>query len=440
MSRKILMLICVLFAGANLFAQNQKVTLDDCVRLSLESSDEVKIGQSKIDESKAKISEITSQYLPQLKFSAGYSRLSSVDPFLVTVPNSPVPFKIADALFNNYSLRLSATQLVFTGFRLGALENIAGYGKEISGVDYDETKNNVAFEALSGYWNLYKAMLSAQIAEQSILQTERRITDTKNFILGGLSTNTDLLRLEVQNSNAKLQLLEAENNISNARVALNRLLGYSYDTPVEPDTSAVVPEDLLIDEAAYVAEALLNRNELKNLNYAIQSSDEYIRVAKSSYYPYVSLFGNVYYSNPNARVQPPKDEFTATWDVGIGLTWDLWNWGLTSSQTEQARQVQMQNTFKLDLAKKKIEQEVRQKFGNADYLKKRIDASLLSVELARKNYDEVVKKYDVQLSSSTEVADAETSLFIARRNYAFALIDYRLAMLALHKAAGRRLY
>ena len=102
--------------------------------------------------------------------------------------------------------------------------------------------------------------------------------------------------------------------------------------------------------------------------------------------------------------------------------------------------MQIQNTFKLDLAKKKIEQEVRQKFGNADYLKKRIDAALLSVELARKNYDEVVKKYDVQLSSSTEVADAETSLFIARRNYAFALIDFRLAMLALHKAAGRRLY
>jgi outer membrane protein TolC len=165
-------------------AQTEKVTLEECVRLSLESSDEVKIGQSKIEESKAKISEVTSQNLPQLKFSAGYSRLSSVDPFLVTVPNSPVPFKIADALFNNYSLRLSATQLVFSGFRLSALENIAGFGNEISGVDYEETRNNVSFEALSAYWNLYKAMLSAQIAEQSILQTERRINDTKNFYRG----------------------------------------------------------------------------------------------------------------------------------------------------------------------------------------------------------------------------------------------------------------
>lgn len=75
MRRKILMTICILIIGVNLFAQNRKVTLDDCVRLSLESSDEVKIGQSRIDESKAKISEVTSQYLPQLKFSADNNAL-----------------------------------------------------------------------------------------------------------------------------------------------------------------------------------------------------------------------------------------------------------------------------------------------------------------------------------------------------------------------------
>ena len=440
MLSRILLILFLSLLELNAMAQTSKITLDDCVRLSLENSDEIKISKSKVDESTAKIDEVTSQQLPQLKFSASYSRLSSVDPFLVTVPNSPVPFKIADALFNNYGIKLSATQLVFTGFRLSALENIATYGKDISGVDYDEVKNTVAFDAQTAYWNLYKAILAVQIAEQSVAQTDRRITDTKNFILGGLSTTTDLLRLEVQNSNAKLQLLEAENSVNIARVALNRLIGYDFETPLEPDTSVTVPEDALGDESSYVSEALLNRNELKSINYAIRSSEENLRVARSSYFPYVSLFGNVYYSNPNPRVQPPKDEFTATWDVGIGLTWDIWNWGYTSSLTEQARQVQMQKTVQLDLAKKKIEQEVRQKYGNADYLKERIDAALLAIQLARKSYDEVVKKYDVQLSSSTEVADAETSLFIARRNYAFALIDFRLAMLALNKAAGRRLY
>ncbi|MBX7042520.1 MAG: TolC family protein [Ignavibacteria bacterium] len=440
--KRLLVILAAMLAvlPAELLSQSRRIGIDECVKLSLQNSDEIRISRSKVRESESKITEVSSQMLPQLKFSAGYTRLSSVDPFLVTVPFSPVPVKIADAVLNNYTLRLSASQVVFSGFRLASLKSIAEYGSRISSVDYDESKNNAAFEALTAYWNLYKAMLGRQIAEQTVMQTERRITETKNFLLSGLATSTDLLRLEVQNSNAKLQLLEAENAMSNARIALNRIIGYPAESPTEPDTASAFPEETLSPESYYVEYAIENRNELKSLKFAIESSRENIRASKSLYYPYVSLFGNVYYANPNQRIQPPVDKFNATWDVGIGLTWDLWNWGFTSSLTEQARQTEQQNISRLDLARKKIEQEVRQKYLNAEYQKKRMETSELSVRLAQQSYDEILKKYDVQLSTSTELADAETSLFIARRNYAFAMIDLRLSLIALKKSCGIILY
>lgn len=422
------------------FAQELKLTLDECVKLAIRSSDEIKISASRVKESEARVSEFGSQMLPQLKLSAGYTRMSSVDPFLVKVEFAPSPVKIADAVLDHYNFRLSLTQVLFSGFRLDALKSSARFAAEISEVEYDESKNNAANDALTGFWTLFKAMLGKQIAEQSVMQTERRISETKNFLASGLATSTDLLRLEVQNSNAKLQLLESENNINNARISLNRILGYSAETLTVPDTSMVLPEDVLEPEEYYVKYALTNRNEIRALELGISSSQQNVRVASSTYYPYVTLFGNFYYSSPNQRIQPPSSEFNATWDLGIGLTWDLWSWGYTSSLTEQARQIEQQNISRLELAKKKTEQEVRQRYSNADYQRKRVEASLLSVQLAERSYEEVVKKYDVQLSTSTEVADAETSLFIARRNHAFATIDFRIAVIALKKSCGILLY
>lgn len=440
MKRRGLLILAALLFPALAFSQLKVVTPEECVRLSVSSSEEVRISESKLAESKARVSEAGSQMYPQLKLSGAYTRLSSVDPFSVTVPFSPSPVKIADSYLNYYLLRLGATQNLFTGFRLEASKNVAEIGTMISSADYDESVNNISFEALTAYWNLYKAFMSNQIAGQSVSQTERRIADTKNFIRAGLATSTDLLRLEVQNANAVLQLMESENSINIARTALNRLMGYPFDFRTEPDTTAPPAADLLREVEYYVEHSLKDRNEIRKLEYARQSAEQNVRVAKSSYYPYVTLFGNLYYSNPNQRIQPPENEFNASWDVGLGFTWDIWNWGLTSSQTEQAELVLFQSKESIQLARRKIEQEVRQKYGTADYQKKRIDAAALAVDLAEKSYGEVVRKYDVQLATSTEVADAETSLFIARRNLAFARTDYMTAYISLLKAAGFRLY
>lgn len=440
-TKKILLIFCILiFINLKLTAQNNKLTLEQSIEISFQNSKDLKISESKITSNKAKIKETKSLFLPQLKFNAGYLRQSNVDPYFIIIPFSAQPLQLSEVILNNYTFRLSMQQPLYTGGKLLSSKNSAEFIETSSELDFNNEKNILASNVQVSYWNFYKTIQVKKITDNTVSQTEQHITDTKNFLINGLATTSDLLKLEVQNSNAKLQQLEAANNIELARVSFNRILGIPLDTKTEPDQDEVNFEPIEMNLLSLTNEALNNRIELKSLDYKLKSANENISVIKSSYYPLVSLIGNYYYQNPNLRIQPPVDVFNSTWDVGVNLSWDVWNWGNTSSQVRQAEQTYVQGKINYEQLKESIELEVSQNYLNANYLKERIDVSSKAVEQAKDNYKVTKDKYEVQLATSTDIVDAETSLFQAETNYTNAIVDYRIALIKLYKSIGKKLY
>jgi outer membrane protein TolC len=55
--------------------------------------------------------------------------------------------------------------------------------------------------------------------------------------------------------------------------------------------------------------------------------EKQVSIARAGYVPVLSAFADYEYANPNERRFPPTSEWTATWDVGVRLTWspnDAW--------------------------------------------------------------------------------------------------------------------
>jgi len=156
--------------------------------------------------------------------------------------------------------------------------------------------------------------------------------------------------------------------------------------------------------------------------------------------PNIFLFGNFYYNRPNQRYQPLEDKFNDSWDAGVTLSWDLWNWGYNSSQTSQAEQVKIQTENNLQILNDAVEVEVYRAY--LDYYKAydRITISKKTVEQADENYRTTKEKYEAQVATSTDLIDAEVSLLQAKTNLTNALVDFQLAGLTLQKAVGRRIY
>jgi outer membrane protein len=152
------------------------------------------------------------------------------------------------------------------------------------------------------------------------------------------------------------------------------------------------------------------------------------------------MTGNYYYSNPNARYQPLTDQWNDTWDVGVTLSWDIWDWGLTSSKTTQAEELSVQTQALLEKLNDNIEVEVYQNYLNLFKSKEKVNVSKLSLEQASENYRITSEKYREQLATSTDLIDAEVSELRAATNLTTSLIEYNVAKVRLEKAVGRKIY
>lgn len=433
-------IIFLLFASALITAQSQKLTLEESLNIGIKNSKELIIAKSKTRYADAKISETTSQMLPQLKFSAAYARLSDVPPFEVNVPFSPVPIKIQDAILENYSLKLSLQQPLFTGFRLSSLIKAAAYNYNSTELEYDANTNDYAVKIYEAFWNFYNSEKIVELITEQLTGIKKHLADTKSFLENGLVTLNDVLKLEVQQSNIELKLIEAENNRDLARINFNRIIGLSLNADTEISATPLTPSSENFSVNDLIREAKENRKEIKSLENKVLGADEFVSAANAGWFPSLYLFGNLYYNKPNQRILPAKDEFRETWEVGVSLNWDLWNWGYTSSQSNQATELKLQTETSLAQLNDVIETEVMREFLNYNKAMKKIDVANKNVEQAKENLRLTSDKYDQQLASSSDLIDAQTYILEAETNLTTAMVSFEISKAKLDKAVGRKVY
>ncbi|MCU7492701.1 MAG: TolC family protein [Ignavibacteria bacterium] len=429
-----------LLLPAIMFAQAQKLSLQQSIELGLKNSKDLRISQSKATTAESKVTEANSQLLPQLKFAAGYTRLSSVPPFQVSIPGAPFPIKISDVILNNYNIRFSLQQPLFTGLRLTSLKSAAELNSKAAETDYSKDVNEASFKIQSSFWQLYKAEEMLNLLNETLLQNERHLQDTKNNLENGLVTQNDVLKLEVVYSNTKLQQIEAQNNLDIAKMSFNQALGLPLNSQTAIDAGTIDTSITGYRFEDILKEAKENRGELKSMEYRLEASGEGIRAARSGWFPSVYLSANYYYNRPNQRYQPPIDVFKNTWDLGVTLNWDIWNWGLTSSQTSQAEETRVQAEASLSQLNDAVELEVYSNYLTYERSSEKISVSRQSVLQAKENYRIINDKYNAQLATSTDLIDAETAVLQAETNYNNALVDYEIAKIRLEKSLGRRIY
>lgn len=423
-----------------IYGQNKKYSLDEIIQLGIQKSKTLIISDAKILSASAKVKEINSQRLPQLKFNASYMRLSDVPPFEISMSFLPNPIRIQEAILNTYNLKLSLQQPIFTGFKLSSLNEAANYNLESAELDYTKEVNEETFKIISAFWNVYKIENANKIAEENIKSLEAHIKDSRNFLENDLITKNDILKLEVQKSTVQLKQIELYNSLEVAKALLNKTIGNNISENIEISSGEIEFNKVNFDFDDLLSEAISNRLEIKSLAKKLSAGEEQLSASKSGWYPSVFLISDFYYSRPNQRIFPMKDRFDDTWDVGISLSWDIWNWGYNSSQSQQAES----NLIQLETSKAQLEDaveiDVYNTFLQLQSAMKKVELNKLTVEQAEENYRITNDKYLEQLVSSTDLIDAETSKFSSQTELLNSLVDYELAKIKLDKAVGKKLY
>src|SRR5579862_752933 len=322
------------------------LTVEQSVQLGLDNSKALHGSLMNVQLAGARESEVRTNGLPSLSLNGAYTRLSSVPPFAVVLPPQfgfP-PFVISPTIDNAYTTRLTLTQPIFTGFRLQASTDAAEYNTRAAEHSYTGDKNNLIYNVKNAYWNLFKAIEIKKVIDENIDEVQAHLNDVQNLMNHGMATNNDVLRVQVQLSNTQLLQIDAKNNVELAMVGLDNVMGVSLDTRVSlvslpqamGDSSGAAAIKTLASLDSLVHSAIESRPEMKAMDFRLKASDAQVTASRSGWYPQVYLVGDYNYNRPNSRYVPTTDEFKDSWDIGVSASWNIWNWGQTADQSNEA--------------------------------------------------------------------------------------------------------
>jgi len=411
------------------------LTLDEALRIGIQNSEELHSSNARVVSAEARIGEVFADRLPSFTFNASYMRLSPIDPFSLDAgPLGAV--KISSSLQNNYFLQLSLRQPVFTGFRLNSSSRIAAYNFNAAQEEFTGDKQQLVLNIKSAYWGLFKANKIKEVVDENVQQVNAHLKDVKNMFNEGLVTRNDMLKVQVQLDEARLRQIDADNAVKLSKINLNNIIGFPVHANVQTVDTIILQVEQVKTYDQLLETAYEKRPELRALDYRVKASEKGVTLANSNWYPQIYIVGNYNYAKPNTRIFPVQNEFQDTWDVGVQMSFNLWNWNKTGNQATQAEMQYEQTKDSYKSLKDAVALDISASYLNLIKAKERLSVSESGVEQAEENYKVTNDLFKQGLTLNSELLDAEVALLTAKTNHVQSLVDYELAKANLERSIG----
>ncbi len=438
-----LLLVIVCFSSVR---AQQRLTLGEAIALALENSKALRLSSLKVTSATAKASEAATFLLPSIKLTASYQRLSDVDPFQVSVPFLPQPITIAPVVLNNYTTRVSLQQPLFTGFKLESNATAADHLARASEFDNLNDRADLTLAVTVAYWMLYQTIETKKLIDENVGRLQAIEHDTRNLLRSGLATRNDLLKVQLQLNTAQLSQIDAANDVQLAMMGLNAIMGQPLETEVQIASRPLVPadpegkpfrlEEKDRNERTLTERAWTTRPDVLAMQSRIEAAKASLRAARGNWWPQLFLNAGYTYARPNPRYQPTRDAFKSTWDIGVHLQFDLWTWGATGDQTQQAEAALTQTEVMYEQLKDNIALDVKRQWLAVQRAAEKLRVASLAIEQAEEHQRTMNDTYKQGLATSTDLLDASFALLQARTNYSAALVENEIAGARLRRAVG----
>jgi len=375
-----------------------------------------------------------SEFLPKLETSYSYTKLKD-SPYAIfrEMPGKP---HIIMGPENNYTWDIQFSQPIFTGFYLSSQYKLSKLGVDIAHLERIEAEQEVIKQVKVAYFQVLLAEKYKEVAEIAVKNLEAHLKDAQALYDAGIIPMNDLLKSKVALANARQDLVRAKNNLQTAISNFNIILRLDVNHPTKiKDILNYQPLKLNLNYALKIA--IKERPELKQIAKQLDQMDAQVKMAKSQYYPQLAMVGKYErignHPNVNGNDYQNPDQFYLT----LQAKWTFFEWGKTKAQVKKLNWQKNALEKTLNRIKDQVRLQVKTAYLNLKEAEKNIETARISVKQAKENYRITDLQYKNQVTTSTEVLDAQTLLTQAQNNYYGALYRYNTAIAQLERAIGK---
>ncbi|AUS05015.1 TolC family protein [Pseudotamlana carrageenivorans] len=430
MKNKLIVFFSLLFAISG-YSQETPIafSLQEAIDYALENNRNVKNAARDIDMAKEEKWQATATGLPQINGAVDYQnwlkQQVSLLPAEITGgnPGEFVPVEFSPK--QNINAKATLSQLIFDGSYLVALKASKVY-LEISENAKIKTDLEVRKAVINAYGNVLLTEESIKILESNKAILESNLEEIQKTFENGLEEEESVEQIKITLSS----LMSDYNNVKRLKLLAYQMLNITLG--IDLNTPTVLTDNLEILSLQYTSlEALAADDSVENnIDYLIaenevESKDLLVKLAMSKGMPTLSAFVNGGYSafGEDFGFFNSNQKWYASSMFGVSLNIPIFSSLGRSSATQEARIdlekanesfVEIEQKIKLDIARAKSEYQ----FAIEDYANKKQNLDLAE-RIERKNET----KFFEGISSSFDLRQAQTQLYVAQQEYLQSMID-----------------
>ena len=405
-----------------------QLNVEDCLKLAVAHNKGL---QRVLEEKQIARGEELRSYsaiLPTVGLTGNYQRLD-----MVTSLSTPFG-KITMGDVDNYTAGLRVTQPIYAGGSIMANLRAGRLFSLLTDQTVRAAVQNLIYAATHAYYDVLLNQHLVQISEDTVRSAQAHLDSVKQKRQGGVASDFDVLRAEVELSNFQAELIRNKNAINVAKANLLKVMGVSQDSDVTlSDELVYVPYKVTMEEA--VETAYRNRPDLFSREFNIRYQKELLKMIQSRYFPVISGYYDKTWSKPDPHNRM-LIEWGRAWDAGIMATLPIFDGfareGDVIQQKARLRQSQIdlidaEETALFELTKAQLSIEDANEF---------VESQRLNLTRAQEGLRLAEVGYREGTNTQVEMIDAQAALTTARANYYQAIYSHMTAKLDLQKAMG----
>ncbi len=398
---------------------DEKLTVNDCVRIALANSPRVVSARLAVESAAVTLSSAKAEFLPTVSASAQQEYVNQKIP----------PASRTDHGQGSSSIDASITLSGITDM----VRNIKTQRLELERAQMDlcDTENAIIADVKSAYYALLSAQRAVAIRTQSRDLYQEQYDRTKAFFDEGLRPKVDVTTAEVNLNNEVLSLIRAKNLVKTQTAALANVMGVTREKPlILDDTIEAEPFTLSFDQA--LTEAYANRPDVRSSKTALEISEIKLNQAKAGYWPTFTLGASFSKSGDEFRLDNDQTRLFAGVEIPIFSALNVYN-GVKQARINLSSAQNSDRSLSND-----VFLEVQNAFIALNEAAESIPVAQSTVEKAKENLDLARGRYNEGIGDMIALKDAEVAYTDSELNLLTARYDYAVALAELKKAMGTR--
>jgi outer membrane protein len=423
----------------------QELTLAQAVQIALTLHPRILASESELDAAHEGVGIARSQLLPQAygigEYLRGTDNAIGDTAFIggyefPRLPGTP-HLHSADAgtsfsTHDNFLTGVSVRQYLFDFGRVRGLIHEQQYEDQAARARYDLARLNLILEVSERYFDVLATTAQIGVYQKAVEERQEQLHEARLMAQAELKPQIDVYTTQAQLSRAQLDLIRAQNAGADARVALDNAMGLSENDLNYRMANQLSWNPINVALPRLLDEAFTQRPDLQMMAHQAQAAGARVKIYRSDYFPTVQGAGD--YETMGTGL-PASNNF----DVGVVVTWPIFNGFQTTHQVAQAKYNQDAIKHQIEDLRQQIVLDVTRSFLDWQASVTAIRQAQSVLDASQEELHLAEHRYQAGLGNVVELEDAQTRFTQDSAGYVDALYGYAITHAAVDHATGSAL-